>query len=103
MIYLKYYIFLFLFLENNDKIFKSNLIMTIDNSNVIYYEIFDESTIQKTFLNLAQNLVNKLKTKFTQKYVLVLDNLSSHKTQAVKKCFQDIKINALNLLLITKI
>ena len=78
-----------------DKIFKSNLIMAIDDKSVIYYEICDKSTNENIFLNFTQNLITKLKNESAKNFVLILDNLSCHKTPSMKQFFLDNKINVL--------
>lgn len=76
-----------------DKLFKSNLLMAVDDKNVIYYEISDESTTEKTFINFIKNLIKTLKEKYEGKFIIVLDNLSSHKTPLVKQFFIENNIN----------
>lgn len=78
-----------------NNIFKSNLIMAIDNKSVIYYEIRDNSTNENIFLNFINNLITKLKNESVENFVFVLDNLSCHKTPSMKKLFLDNKINVL--------
>ena len=78
-----------------DKLFKSNLIMAIDSKSVIYYEICDKSTNENIFFNFIKKLITKLKNDSVKNFVLVLDNLSCHKTPSMKQLFLDNKINVL--------
>ena len=75
------------------RLFKSNLLLAVDEKNVLYYEITDDTTSEAIFLSFAKNLINKLKDNYNKKYILVLDNLSSHKTSLIKQFFIDNKIN----------
>lgn len=72
---------------------RKNLIMTISNEEVIYYEISDESTDSTVFLNYMKNLKNIIEQKDINNYVIVMDNLSSHKTKELLEFYSKNKIN----------
>ena len=80
---------------NFKKISKFNLIMAIDDSSIIYYELTKETTNKDTFLKFIQKVILKLNEKKVEKYVLILDNLSCHKTQELFNFYNEKKINVL--------
>ena len=69
--------------------------MAVNKDGIIYYEINEQSTTQDSFLNYMNKLVNKIKEIKKEKYVIVLDNLSVHKTSKVIEFYRENKINAL--------
>ena len=77
-------------IENNGRL---NLIMSIDENQIIYYEINKESTTQNIFLQYMKNLKQYLDKKNYDKYVILLDNLSSHKTKELMDFYTENKIN----------
>lgn len=72
-----------------------NLIMAIDDSSIIYYELTKETTNKDTFLKFIQKDIFKLNEKKVKKYVLILDNLSCHKAQELFNFYNEKKINVL--------
>lgn len=72
---------------------KKNLIAAVDDSQIIYYEITDENTTESIFLNFMSNLNKKIKEQNINRYVLVLDNLSSHKTKLLKDFYLNNRMN----------
>ena len=79
-------------IENTKKL---NLIMAIDNSSVIYFEINYETTTQESFLKFMENFVKTIKEKKIVKYVIVMDNSSCHKTEKLISFYYKNKINIL--------
>ena len=72
-----------------------NLLLTVNLSSVVYYKINEDNTNEVEFLKYMNELFEKIKSQKINKYLIVLDNLSSHKTPNVLKFFVDNKINIL--------
>ncbi len=78
-----------------DKLSKLNLLMAVNKDGIIYYEINEESTTQESFLNYMNNLVNKIKENHKENYVIIMDNLSVHKTSKLMEFYKNNKVNVL--------
>lgn len=65
--------------------FRCNMVSAIDNSGHLYFKMFDGSFTVPVFLDFLQRLVNQSK----RKVFLVVDNLSVHKSQAVREWVQE--------------
>lgn len=74
---------------------RSNLLLTVDKNEVIYYKLNKQSTNEETFFIYLNDLVNKIKQKFSEKYIIVLDNLSAHKTSKIINYLIENKINVI--------
>ena len=74
---------------------RKNLIAAVDFDSVLYYKINDENTDEKQFLLFMKELKEIIDKKNFGHYVVVMDNLSSHKTQLLKKYYLEQKINIL--------
>ena len=74
---------------------KLNLIMAIDDINIIHFEINKENTNQDIFLQFMKNLLREIKLKNIKKYAIIMDNLSSHKTEELLKFYSENKINVI--------
>lgn len=74
---------------------KRNLIAAVDNTSVLYYEINEENTDESIFLKFMKNLKNKLEKINIYNFVVILDNLSCHKTQLLKNFYIEEKINVI--------
>lgn len=75
---------------------KKNLIAAIDDSNLLYYTINDENTNEQIFLDFMVNLKNILKSlNINNNFVIILDNLSCHKTALLNNYYLKEKINVL--------
>ena len=74
---------------------KKNIILAIDKSSVLEYEITHENTNGIIFYNFIVKLKKKLDFISENKYVLVMDNCTSHKTEDILKYFKSNKINIL--------
>ena len=79
----------------NKKNEKNNLLLAIGVDKVIHYYLTQENTNSEIFLEFMKELVKKLKLDQTNKYILIMDNLSSHKKGNVIKFFVDEKLNVL--------
>ena len=74
---------------------KKNLILAIDKSSVLEYEITQENTNGIIFFNFIEKLKKKLDFASENKYVFIMDNCTSHKTEEILKYFKTNKINIL--------
>ena len=72
---------------------KLNLLMAIDEKSVILYKLIKETTTEKTFLEFLEELLNEIKIRKIEKYILIMDNLSSHKTEELIKFYKANNIN----------
>jgi len=74
---------------------KFNLILAVYEKGVVYYEINKANTDEETFLNYMDNLKKEIEKKNIWPYLIVLDNLSCHKTKKIYEFYQTEKINVL--------
>ena len=74
---------------------KINLILSVYEEGVLYYELNQPNTKEENFLIYMSNLLKTIKQKGLNKYVIILDNYSVHKTQKLLKFYLDQKINIL--------
>jgi len=74
---------------------KQNLIAAIDEQQVLYYNITEQNTSENTFLDFMEKLLEKIKEKNIGKYVIIFDNLSSHKTELLKEFYVKNGINVI--------
>ena len=74
---------------------KKNLLLAIGKSSVFEYQLISENTNGSVFFNFIINLKKKLDCMKINKFVLIMDNCSSHKTEEVLKYFESNKINVL--------
>ena len=74
---------------------KFNLLLAVDEKEVLYYKINEFSTDSKNFLDFIKELnVTLLKKKYNN-YVLILDNLSAHKTSELIEYYSNNNINVI--------
>ena len=75
---------------------KLNLILTVSKDDVIYFELNEDNTNQDNFLIYKKNLLEAIKKKLiSEKFVIVLDNYSGHKTPKLMEYYLNNKINVL--------
>ena len=75
---------------------KLNLILTVSKDDVIYFELNEDNTNQDNFLIYIKNLLEAIKKKLiSEKFVIVLDNYSGHKTPKLMEYYLNNKINVL--------
>lgn len=86
----------------NDEIYREiepkkrlNLIMAIDEEKIIYYEINENSTNEEVFLHFMEKFYEEIIKKNLVPFVLILDNLSCHKTDKLLEFYSKKKINVL--------
>lgn len=72
-----------------------NLIAAIDEKDIIYYQFNDDNTNENIFLNFMENLKLKLEKLKIDKYVIILDNFTGHKTPQLFNFYKVEKINVL--------
>jgi len=72
---------------------RSNVSLIISKNEIIYYKINKTNTNENTFLEFMNEALKEIKLKKIEKYIIVLDNLSSHKTSKVINFFKDNNIN----------
>ncbi len=72
---------------------RSNLLLLINKNDIIYYKINKTSTNESTFLEFMKESLKEIKKRKIEKFIIVLDNLSCHKTLKVRNFFIDNKIN----------
>ena len=80
---------------NYERIGKLNLLMAVNEKEVIYYQLNKETTNEESFLLYMKNLLDVLKNKKEEHYIIVMDNLSCHKTEKLISFYKDNKINVL--------
>ena len=76
-----------------ENIEKFSLNMAVDENNVLNYKINKVSTNSDIFLDFIKELQKKLNDKHYPEYVIVLDNLAAHKTNALIEYYAKNKIN----------
>ena len=74
---------------------KVNLILSVYEEGVLYYEINKPNTKEENFLEYMKNLLNTINDKGLKNYVIILDNYSAHKTKTLFKFYVDNKMNIL--------
>ena len=75
--------------------YKKNLILAIEKDDIFYYDMFDENINSNNFIKILEKIKEKISQKNNKKYVLIMDNCSSHKTDDVIRYLNENKINAL--------
>lgn len=74
---------------------RKNLLMLISQDEVIHYSLNDNTTNEESFLLFIQECVNKLISKNFVNYIIIMDNLSCHKTSKLFQFYFDNKVNVL--------
>lgn len=74
---------------------KTNLILAVGPEEVFYYRILDDNTNSNIILDVLEKIKIKIREKNEKKYVLILDNCSSHKSEEVIKYLNNNKINTI--------
>ena len=81
--------------ENLPKKERINLILSVYEEGILYYELNNLNTKEENFIKYMKNLFQKIKEKNLKNYVIILDNYSVHKTEALMKLYTENKINML--------
>ena len=72
---------------------RKNLLLIISNEEVIHYKITDKNTDEKNFLKFMEEVAEILDKKENEKFVIVMDNLASHRTKNLINFYKERKIN----------
>ena len=72
---------------------KKNLLLLIGENEIIHYKITEKNTNQDVFFEFCQECLSSLKKKGYEKYIIILDNLSSHKTKKLLNFYQSNNMN----------
>lgn len=80
---------------NSGKKKRKNLILLIGEDSIIHYKFNDESTNEQSFLSFMKESINKIKEAGIEKYLIIMDNLSVHKTGTLLNFYKDNNINIL--------
>ena len=74
---------------------KQNLILAITRDDIVYYEILDNNVNSNVFIKFIDNLANKLDSQQNHKFVLVMDNCTSHNSNDTIEYLDKRKINVI--------
>jgi len=74
---------------------RKNLIAAIDENRVLTYSINNNNTDEKIFLEFMIKLKEKIDSMKIKDFVIILDNLSCHKTPLLKEFYIKNKLNIL--------
>lgn len=72
---------------------KKNLLLLVSDQAVIHYKIIDENTNEDIFYMFMEEVTSKLALLSNEKFVIVMDNLSSHRTEKLMKYYIDNRLN----------
>ena len=72
-----------------------NLIMAINDEKMLYYEINKNSTYEESFYEFMEKLNDVIKKEKIYPCVVVIDNLSCHKTEKLIEFYTTNKINVI--------
>lgn len=72
---------------------KFNLIMACSMEGIVHYNINKENTTDKTFLQYMKELLDVLNKKNMKPFIIVLDNLTVHKTKELFEFYINNKVN----------
>lgn len=81
--------------HNISKPQRSNLLLIVRESKVIYFEINKKGTNQEIFLEFLKRFLDTTKNKENKEFILVMDNLTSHKTPAITNFLLENKIDVI--------
>lgn len=62
---------------------KTNLLLAIGTCKIYHYKFSRENTTTSIFIDFLKELIDKIIEEKDNKYVLIMDNLPSHKTSKV--------------------
>ena len=72
---------------------RENLILTVSDKEIIHYKINSENTKEQNFLEYMNELNIILKKRVKEKFIIVMDNLSVHRTKKLMKFYEEQKLN----------
>ena len=71
---------------------KRNLLLAVGTNKILKYEITEENTTAKVFLEFLNGLLEVLCQEKSERYLIILDNHSSHKKEEVIEFLKEKKI-----------
>lgn len=74
---------------------KRNLILIVSDSKVIYFKITQTNTDEKNFLEFMKEFEENYTKNNSDKFVVIMDNLSSHRTKNLLTFYKEKKINVI--------
>ena len=74
---------------------RKNLILLVGKDSIIYHKINDETTNEDSFLKFMEEALKAIKKKEIKNYLIVMDNLSVHKTSKLMDFYRENKVNIL--------
>jgi transposase len=74
---------------------KKNIILAVGVNRLFYYAISNKNTNSKKFKNFLNELIKYINEKERNEYIVIMDNLTSHCTQEIKKFLEQNQIKAL--------
>lgn len=83
-----------IFIEGQKKK-RKNLLLLIGEDSIINYKFNDDSTNEEKFLSFMKEAKNKIDELGIENYIIIMDNLSAHKTATLLNFYNENKINIL--------
>ena len=74
---------------------KLNLLLCISKDEIIYYELNQQNTNSSVFLDFMKKINEYIKKNQKNKYVIIMDNFSAHKSEVLYEFYKNEKINIL--------
>ena len=88
--------------KKNDEIYfnlgtkaRRNLLLTISSDKIIHYKITEKNTDESNFLVYMNELYEILSKTSNKKYVIIMDNLASHRTAKMMEYYNNKRINVI--------
>ena len=72
---------------------KRNLLLTISKDEIIHFKLTEKNTDEENFLDYFTELTDILTKNNKKKYVIIMDNLSCHRTNKMIEYYNKNKIN----------
>lgn len=72
---------------------KRNLLLTVSSDKIIHFELTEKNTNEENFLKYFMELTDILSKSDKKKYVIIMDNLSCHRTKKMIEFYHKNKIN----------
>ena len=72
---------------------KKNLLLVVSSNSVFHYKISEDKTNENNFFQFMNEVNTIIKSKENEKYIIVMDNLSAHRTKKLMKYYDENKIN----------
>ena len=74
---------------------KRNLLLTISDDKIVHYKITEKNTDEAIFMNYMKELYEILCKDNKKRYVIIMDNLSCHRTKQMFEFYKKNKINVI--------